>query len=172
MSAAVGRMFLDFSARKLAQLNSRVADCLSRLDEDAIWKRGGETGNAIGNLVLHLTGNVRQWILSGVGGSHDTRHRDREFAAQGGVSKADLLARLDGAMSEATGILESLAPERLADPIKPQGYEVTVLKAIYHVVEHFSQHTGQIIFATKLATGQDLGYYGHLSQPAHSEQTP
>lgn len=172
MSTAAGRIFLEFSIRKMRQLSGRIADCLSRLDEDAIWKRGRETENAIGNLVLHLTGNLRQWILSGVGGSHDTRHRDHEFAAQGGISKADLLARLDSTVSEATGILESLTPERLADAIKPQGYEVTVLEAIYHVVEHFSQHTGQIIFATKLATGQDLGYYGHLSQPAHSEPTP
>lgn len=170
--SAEGRIFLDFSIRKLAQFEDRIADCLGRLDEKAIWQRGHDTENSIGNLVLHLNGNARQWILSGVGQTTDTRNRDREFAAQGGIPNADLLARLRSTLAEVKSVLGSLPPERLTDVVRPQSYEVTVLEAVYHVVEHFAQHTGQIIFATKMITGDDLGYYRHLTHPDHSGLTP
>ena len=61
---------------------------------------------------------------------------------------------------------------RLAERVTIQKYDVTVLEAIFHVVEHFSHHTGQILFATKMLTGEDLGYYKHLRAAAHGEPTP
>ena len=151
----------------------RIETCLSGLAEEQIWARSSENENAIGNLVLHLSGNVRQWIVSGVGGRPDTRQRDAEFAARGGGSGAELVACLKEAVEEAGGILAELTPERLGERIVVQHYDVTVLEAIYHVVEHFSGHTGQIIFATKMLTGADLGFYRHLrTTAAHREKTP
>lgn len=168
-----GRLFLDYSARKLRQLSGRIEDCLGRLSAEEIWARGAETGNAVGNLVLHLGGNVEQWIVSGVGGRADARQRDAEFAARGGLDASDLAAHLRGIVEQAAGVIEALPPDRLTGRITVQNYEVTVLEAIYHVVEHFSGHTGQIIYATKLLTGEDLGYYRHLRAAAtHAEQTP
>ncbi len=173
MSAAPGRIFLDVSSRKLRQLYKRIAECVDKLDEDEIWARGHDVENAVANLLLHLTGNLRQWVLSAIGGSPDTRQRDLEFATRSGLPKQDLLARLNRTVEEAIAVLESLPPERLTGTISPQGYQVTVLEGIYHVVEHFAQHTGQIIYATKMMSGQDLGFYRHLSGPAgHSEKTP
>jgi uncharacterized damage-inducible protein DinB len=160
--------FLKFSADKLAQLSGRIEDCLGRLSNDQIWMRNSENENAVGNLVLHLCGNVGQWIGSGVAGKPDSRERDREFAARGG----ELGPRLAATISEATGIIRNLPPARLSERITVQKYDVTVMEAIYHVVEHFAQHTAQIIFATKLLTGQDLGYYKHLNKPKHFETTP
>ena len=122
--------------------------------------------------VLHLSGNVRQWIVAGVGGRVDTRQRDAEFAASGGGSGAELAARLKEAVEEAAGVLAELTPERLGERIVVQHYDVAVLEAIYHVVEHFSGHTGQIIFATKMLTGADLGFYRHLREAAHEKKTP
>jgi len=166
-------LFLDYSARKLRQLNGRVEDCLRRLTEEQIWARGAENENAVGNLVLHLSGNVRQWILSGVGGQPDIRQRDAEFAARGGLAASSLAGHLRGIVEEAAGVIETLAPDRLAGHLTVQSYHETVLEAIYHVVEHFSGHTGQIIYATKLLTGEDLGYHHHLKTTApHAEQTP
>jgi len=159
----IPQVFLDFSRRKLQQFAARIEDCLGRLTEEQIWARGADNENAIGNLVLHLSGNVRQWIVSGVGGEADIRQRDAEFAAREGPSAAELAARLRGAVAEAVAVLESLPAERLAERVCIQGYDVTILEAIYSVVEHLSGHTGQIIFATKLLTGKDLGYYLHLS---------
>jgi uncharacterized damage-inducible protein DinB len=169
---ALERVFLDCSVRRLNQLASRIDDCLGRLDDGQVWFRGGENQNAIGNLVLHLTGNVRQWIVSGVGGAPDVRDRDAEFAASGAAGVEELRRRLRATVHEAAAVVAGVAPERLAERLRIQGYDVTVLEAIYHVVEHFAQHTGQILFVTKAATGEDLGYYAHLSKGAHGRKTP
>ena len=150
----------------------RIETCLSGLTEEQIWARSSDNENAIGNLVLHLSGNVRQWIVSGVGGRPDIRQRDAEFAARGGGG-AELVVRLEEAVEEAAGVLARLTPERLSERIVVQHYDVTVLEAIYHVVEHFSGHTGQIIFATKMLTATDLGFYRHLRDAAaHDKKTP
>jgi len=165
-------IFLKYSADKLEQLAGRIQDCLGRLTYDQIWLRNSDNANSVGNLVLHLCGNVRQWIGYGVGGQADLRDRDSEFAARGGLQPAELSERLQATISDAAGIIRSLPPERLLETRIIQKYDVTEMEAIMHVVEHFGQHTGQIIFATKLLTGQDLGYYKHLNSPAHFETTP
>jgi uncharacterized damage-inducible protein DinB len=167
------RIFLDHSIQKLRQFDSRIRTCLEKLSAEQIWARGADAENAVGNLVLHLCGNVRQWIISGVGGQPDRRDRDSEFAARGGTASPELIERLHATVEEAAGVLSHVTAERLAGRIVVQGYDVSVLEAIYHVVEHFSGHTGQIIFATKMLTGEDLGFYRHLSKAAaHAEKTP
>jgi hypothetical protein len=172
MESATDRIFVQFSVKKLTQLSERIQDCLGRLTSDQVWSRGSENENAVGNIVLHLCGNLRQWIGSGIGGKPDIRVRDREFAARGDIDPADPAERLRSGVEDATGIISGVTTERLIEKVKIQNYDVTVLEAIYHVVEHFAQHTGQIIFATKQLTGSDLGYYGHLSKAAHQEKTP
>jgi len=166
------RIFIDCSTRRLELLLSRIRDCLNKLSPGEIWSRGNENENAIGNLVLHLNGNLRQWILSGVGGAPDTRQRDAEFEARALMDTEELLGRLEGTVREAIAVIDNVTPERLAESITVQKYDATVLEAIFHVVEHFGQHTGQIIFATKMLTGEDLGFYRHLKAAAHSEKTP
>jgi uncharacterized damage-inducible protein DinB len=160
------RIFLTCSVTRLNEFSSRIKDCTDRLSEEQIWNRGNENENAVGNLILHLSGNVRQWIVSGIGGKPDIRSRDREFSVRGDVSKADLWERLHGTVEDAVAAIDKLTPQRLAETVQIQGYSVTVLEAVYHVVEHFAQHTGQIVFATKLMTGEDLGFYKHLSARA------
>jgi uncharacterized damage-inducible protein DinB len=166
------KIFIDFSVRKLTLLSSRVTECLDRLSDEQIWSRGGDNQNAIGNLVLHLCGNVRQWIVAGVGGAADVRERPLEFAAQGGRGVSQLREELKRTVAEATSVLDELAEGRLAQRVTIQGYELSVLEAVYTVIEHFAQHTGQVIFATKLLTGSDLGFYRHLSTPGHGKKTP
>ena len=158
----LGGEFLSYSASKLRELTSRIEVCLRELSEEQIWTRGKENENAVGNLVLHLCGNVGQWIVSAVGGQPDHRRRDAEFAARGGAAKAELSARLRSTVDEALEVIGGLSEEQLAVRHSIQGYDVSVLEAIYHVVEHFSMHTGQIIFITKLLTTTDLGFYRHL----------
>lgn len=163
--------FLKFSSEKLDQLRSRIHDCVGRLDNEKIWMRQGDEDNSIGNLLLHLSGNVRQWIGGGVAGKPDIRDRDYEFAARGGPDKGSLLSNLDQSVDPAVETINSLPPSRLLDRLLIQNYDVNVMEAIYHVVEHFAQHTAQIIFATKLLTGADLGYYSHLSRAATANAT-
>ena len=165
-------VFLKYSVEKLLQYESRINSCLDRLNYQQVWARNADAQNAIGNLVLHLCGNIRQWLLSGVGGAPDTRNRDSEFTAREAAQIPELKLRLHETVAEAVRLLETLPPERLTDPLQRQGYNVTVLEGIYHVVEHFSHHAGQIIFATKLLTSEDLGFYRHLKTVTHSEKTP
>jgi hypothetical protein len=148
----------------------RIDKCLVRLTDDQIWLREHESENAVGNLLLHLAGNIRQWIISGVGGTPDTRDRDSEFNAREGPSKLDLLAALRATVEDACKVIEPLSPEQLATIVHVQKYDVSMMEAI--VVEHFAQHTGQIIFATKMLTGEELGFYSHLKRPMHGEKTP
>lgn len=167
------RLFLDFSTKKLRQLAERIDTCLDRLDERQVWMREAETQNAVGNLVLHLCGNVGQWLLAGVGSEPDTRNRDAEFEARASVTIPELRSRLRTTIDEAAEVLAGVTADRLTQKVRIQAYEMSVLEAIYHVVEHFAQHTGQILFATKLFTREDLGFYAHLRKAgAHTEKTP
>jgi len=173
MDRQLEQVFLRFSVDKLDQFTRRIDDCLERLSYEQIWSRGSDNENAVGNLVLHLCGNVRQWIGAGVAGRADTRVRDREFQERGDIQAVDLRARLEASIAEAVDVIRGVRPERLTETIEMQGYRLTVLEAIYHVVEHFAQHTGQILYATKLMTHDDLGYYNHLKHAtSHGEQTP
>ncbi len=167
---SIDRLFLDCSVQRLQMFTTRIETCLASLTEEQVWARGSENENAVANLVLHLCGNVRQWIIASIGGQPDRRERDGEFRARSGASVADLLARLRGTVDEACGMIAKLSPERLTDKLRIQGYDVTVLEAVYHVIEHFAMHTGQIIFATKMLTGRDLGFYRHLESKAAQGQ--
>jgi uncharacterized damage-inducible protein DinB len=137
--------------------------CVGKLSPEQVWGRGSDNQNAIGNLILHLSGNVRQWIVSGVGGAKDVRDRDSEFRERRHVDPAELVARLKGTVKEAEEAMRGLSAEQLMERMTVQGYDVTKLEAIFHVVEHFSGHTFQIIFATKLLTSEDMGFYPHLA---------
>jgi len=165
-------IFLKFSAEKLEQLHGRIQDCLARLTPDQIWARGSENENAVGNLVLHLSGNVRQWIGSGVAGLPDDRQRDAEFDARGGTAPTELAELLKTRVAEAVATIRAVPASRLTERIATQGYDVTVLEAIAHVVEHFSMHTGQVIFMTKMLTGEDLAYYQHLRGSGRAAGAP
>jgi len=166
------RIFLDASVLRLNQMTERIEVCLGKLTDDQIWMRGSETQNAIGNLILHLCGNLRQWIIAGVGGAAFDRDRDAEFLARGGVVRAELVARLKRTVEEASAVIQQVSAARLSEHVHIQNYDVTVLEAIYHVVEHFAQHYGQMTFATKLFSQEDLGFYSHLTKHDHGQRTP
>lgn len=157
-------MFLRHARfRLLEDYFVKIAAAIEMLDDEQIWRRPNESSNSIGNLLLHMSGNVRQWIISGVGGVEDIRDRASEFAARGSATRGELMESVRATLNEAdavmAGIEDKCAAANSDEPLQricmPQSYEVTVLDAIFHVVEHFSYHTGQIVFAAKwLAEGQ------------------
>jgi uncharacterized damage-inducible protein DinB len=161
---SIATEFVTISARQLETHLGRIETCASKLTQEQIWARAGEHQNAVGNLMLHLAGNLRQWILSGVGGAPDQRMRDAEFDARDGGEPWQLIGELSGVVHAAAETIGRLTPEQLQERVTIQNQNVTKLEAVYHVVEHFVGHTFQIIFATKLLTGQDLGFYAHLSR--------
>jgi uncharacterized damage-inducible protein DinB len=166
------RTFLDAAARQLEMLSGRIVACLDKLDDAQVWFRAAGHENAVGNLVLHLCGNVRQWIGIAAGDLADIRQRDAEFNAEGGLSRDELKERLQTTVKLATVLLGSADAAKLARLVRIQNYEVTGLEAIFNSVQHFGQHAGQIIFITKNLTATEMGFYRHLSLPTHSEKTP
>jgi uncharacterized damage-inducible protein DinB len=156
----IASLFLDYSSRKLESMTANLASCMNRLGEEQIWRRGGPHENAVGNLILHLCGNMRQWIMHGVDRQPDVRVRELEFSTTGGLSRDELLALFRTTVAEARAILAALPAERLTDRTNPQPTgqtgEVSVLDAIYQVVGHVQQHVGQIILLTKQMAGTDL----------------
>lgn len=158
--------FLEVARREIRQRVGRIESCLEKLESEQIWGRAHETENSIGNLILHLCGNVRQWIISGVGGAPDNRQRDAEFAQREAIPKAELVKRLKETAAEADRVLAGLTAGALIEKRRIQVYDVSVIQAVTHVAVHFAEHTGQIIWATKRMTGEDLGFYGYLNTGA------
>lgn len=132
--------------------------CLGKLTDEQIWQRGGPHENAVGNIVLHLCGNIRQWAIHGVGSAKDVRVREAEFSADGGLTGAELSEMFAATIAEARHVIATLSPERLTDRTAPQPGrpEVSVLEAIYQVVTHAHEHTGQVILVTKQMIATDL----------------
>ncbi len=133
--------------------------CLESLSEEDIWWRAHKTNNSVGNLVLHLCGNVRQWIISGLGNAPDVRERPKEFAETGPIAKADLMHKLETTLKEAGRVLETFDARALQTPRTIQGFHTNGLRALFDVVSHFSEHVGQIIYITKMKTGVDLKFH-------------
>ncbi len=148
-------LFLNHSTRKLEQMTAAIKLCLGKLNDEQIWRRDQANENTIGNLVLHLCGNVQQWIGYSIGGDPDTRDRPAEFSATH-LDRAGLELKLHSTIEHALDILRRFPPENLAGTVQTQMGPSTALEAIYQVVGHFQQHTGQIIFATKQMSGEDL----------------
>jgi uncharacterized damage-inducible protein DinB len=137
----------------------KIERCLELLSDEEVWWRPNAQSNSIGNLLLHLAGNARQWIVSGLGGVPDQRERQREFDERSPLSREQLLSELKRTLAEVDSVLAQFDSSQLLERRQIQGSEVTLLEAIFHVVEHFSMHTGQIILLTKLITKRDLAFY-------------
>src|SRR5437660_3528127 len=134
MNNEIGILFLKASSAKLEQMTGYLKTCLGKLSDQQVWQRQGAHENAVGNLVLHLCGNMRQWIMHGCGGAPDVRVRDREFSVADGMTAAQLVEHFETTVAEARGVIDSLPPARLAERTSPQGREVSVLEAVYQVV--------------------------------------
>jgi uncharacterized damage-inducible protein DinB len=137
----------------------KIKRCLESVTDEQVWWRANPESNSIGNLLLHLSGNARQWIVSGLGGEADHRERQQEFDERSLIPLKDLLARLQQTLEDVDRVLSGFDSKRILEQHLIQGTEVTALEAIFHVVEHFSMHTGQIILISKMLTGSDLHFY-------------
>jgi|SRR5580698_1986444 len=166
----VTNLFLDFSRHKLFDHYwPRLRACVEPLTEEQVWWRPNPASNSIANLILHLNGNVGQWLVASFDRQEDARNRPAEFAAESGLSPAQLLAILGATMNNAAQVLDRLTEADLVAPYEIQGYHVTGLEAVYQVVEHFGLHYGQIAYISKSLTGNDLGFYRELSKTGRAD---
>ena len=161
--------FLERSRYYLAtEYRVKIRAAVESLPDGALWGRPNSESNSVGNLLLHLAGNVRQWIVSGVGGATDVRHRAAEFEARDGVDAAALLSSLDAVLDDADAVLANLTASNLAGSRMIQGRDVNVMEAVYHVVEHFAGHTYQIVLVAKMHSPGAIRFYedaGGLARP-------
>jgi hypothetical protein len=158
-------LFVHFSRTKLLdQFWPRMQSAVEPLADEQIWWRPNPASNSIGNLLLHLNGNVWQWLVASFNGLEDARDRPAEFNATTHSSKAALLGQLGGTMQEAERVLSRLTENDLLTSFEIQGYMVRGLDAVYQVVEHFGMHYGQIVYIAKMLEGKDLGFYKELSK--------
>src|SRR6516164_8058942 len=155
------------AAHELASALGKIKHCLGQLNDQQIWWRSQPSLNSIGNLLLHLCGNLRQWIVAGLGGAADVRNRPGEFAEQGPIPRADLLHKLETVVREAQQVLGRMTARQLLEVRRIQGFDITGLTAIFDSVPHFRGHTQEIIHITRLQLGDS---YRFAWKPATSEQ--
>jgi uncharacterized damage-inducible protein DinB len=161
--AALTATFVEFSRVKLLEHYwPRMRVCVEALSEQELWWRPNDASNSVGNLLLHLDGNGTQWLIEPFGDSGFVRDRASEFASRGGHSRASLVERLDGTMRRVEDTLSRLSAVHLTRSYTIQGFAVTGLEAVYHAVEHFSMHTGQVMYITKQLRGASLDFYRDL----------
>lgn len=151
--------FTAFAADKLEDSLANIRRCVELLDDEGVWWRPNEVSNSIGNLLLHLTGNVRQWIVAGLGGETFDRDRPAEFSDHGSRPVDEIVADLADVVTRAATVIRSLDEPALVAVRAVQYREVTGTAIVFHVVEHFSLHTGQIVSTTKLRLNRDLSLY-------------
>jgi hypothetical protein len=155
------------AATELMEAHDRIKHCLGQLNDGQVWSRSNPSLNSIGNLILHLCGNVRQWIIAGLGGAADIRDRPAEFAERGPIPKNELQRSLDGVVTEATEVLGRMTASQMVEARRIQGFNVTGLRAIFSSIPHFRGHTQEIIHMTRLQLGDA---YRFAWKPATSEQ--
>jgi uncharacterized damage-inducible protein DinB len=151
--------FISQSLKSIDENTSKIKACMEQLDDKEIWFRHNEHVNSVGNIILHLCGNIRQYIISSLGGAPDIRERDLEFSTTGGFTNEDLTTKWQDTIREAKTIISQASPENLLRRRVVQGSEHSGISIIIHVTEHYSYHTGQIIFQTKLYKNIDMGFY-------------
>ena len=144
---------------RLEENTPRVEKCLNELSEKEVWLKPNNSTNSVGNLILHLCGNITQYIISSLGNKDDTRIRDLEFTTSGGYNKSELFDTLSSTVTQAVDIIKTLSEDELLRVRSVQGYELSGIGILIHVVEHYSYHTGQIAFWTKVLKDKDLGFY-------------
>ncbi len=163
LAAAVG----SEAGNELTSALGKIMHCLSQLTDEQLWCRSHPPLNSIGNLILHLCGNLRQWIVAGLGGTADVRDRPAEFAERGPIPKAELVRRLNAAVGEAKEMLGKLTARELLEVRRIQGFDVTGLAAVFDSVPHFRGHTQEIIHMTRQQLG---GAYKFAWTPTTPEQ--
>lgn len=159
----VNEEFKTQSIYRIEENLLRVKQCFRHLTDDEMWLRPNDFSNSIANIILHLCGNIRQYILSGLGEQQDTRERDEEFASRGGFLKNEVLNMLEETIEQAIAIIGNLTEENLLKVRQVQGFSMSGLGIIVHVTEHLSYHTGQIAFWVKQFKNMDLGFYSGVN---------
>jgi hypothetical protein len=167
LAAAVGKE----AAQELTSALAKIKHCLGQLTDEQVWRRSHPAMNSVGNLILHLCGNLRQWIVAGLGGGMDTRNRPAEFSERGPIPKDELLRKLETTVGEARAKLERQSARALIEIRRIQSFNVTGLAAIFDSVSHFRGHAQEIIHITRSQLGDDYQFAWKPKTPEEGAPT-
>lgn len=162
METQLAREFIEQSIFRLEENPPRILKCLNRLSKEQVWLKPNPSSNSIGNLILHLCGNISQYILSSLGELPDQRQRDLEFSAKGGFNKKELFEKFDTVIKKSAAVIRDCDEASLLKIRSVQGFDLSGIGIIIHVVEHLTYHTGQIAYWTKILKDEDLGFYADM----------
>jgi len=154
--------FIEQAVYRINESTKRIIICLNDLEEEDVWKRPNSISNSVGNIILHLCGNITQYIISSLGKEDDNRERDKEFAASGGHTRLQLIEHLTDTLDKALAVIKNMNEESLLQKRSVQGYNISGIGIIMHVTEHYSYHAGQVAFWTKSLKNKDLGFYAGI----------
>lgn len=154
--------FKDQAVLRMRESLSRIVQCLGMLTEEQVWAQPNENTNSVGNLTLHLCGNIRQYIYAGLGENPDDRQRNLEFDPDNQIPSSQLETKITETINEAIKIITNLDEANFHKKYRVQVFDLTGLGIVLHVVEHLSYHTGQIALLCKLQINEDLGFYKDL----------
>ncbi|MBA4058162.1 MAG: hypothetical protein C0490_25830 [Marivirga sp.] len=168
MKESITTEFVGQSISRLQENTPKIKKCLDEMSEEEIWRRPNPSCNSVGNMILHLCGNITQYIISSLGGIADNRQRDLEFSTEGGYNKIELFGKLKSTVTQATEIISKINPEEMLTRHSVQGFDLSVIGIVVHVVEHYSYHTGQIIYWTKLLKDKDMSFYANIDLNKHN----
>lgn len=161
--------FLDQAIYRMDESSRMIKISLEQLTETDVWHRPNKASNSIGNLILHLCGNITQYAIASLGKTEDTREREKEFSINSGPTKAQLWAKLEGTVQQAQTVIKNVSIGELLRKREVQGFSLSGIGIIIHVVEHYSYHTGQIAFWTKLLKDRHLGFYDGMDLDVRNE---
>ncbi len=161
-STLTNTFIVEIKRRLFGESIPRLKKCLDKLSDEQIWYRPNNSSNSVGNLVLHLHGNVRQWVVAGLAKNPDVRERQKEFDEKGPVPRAQMIGDMDQLMLEVDQILNKVSTKDLLEVRDVQGFKESGLSILVHITEHFSYHVGQMTYIVKMLKDTDMGYYdGH-----------
>ena len=152
----------EFHRRMIEEGLARIIKCIGELSDEQLWYKHNANTNSIGNIVLHLCGNVKQYIIAGLGETEDDRQRSLEFLLSSKIDRQSLIQKIEQVVTDANSVVQNLNTDVLSKPRRVQGFDESVLSIIIHVIEHFSYHVGQITFFTKYINDVDTAYYAGL----------
>ncbi|MFD0861979.1 DinB family protein [Sungkyunkwania multivorans] len=159
MEAQIIEEFKQNAIYRLDESTRMIKRALSEIGEAGVWVRPNHVSNSIGNLILHLCGNIGQYAIASLGELPDDRDRDAEFNAMEGLVKDELFEKLDEIVNKAKATIQYATAEQLTKKREVQGFTFSGIGIVMHVVEHYSYHTGQIAFWVKQLVAKDLGFY-------------
>lgn len=169
MSEEFRKEFIEQAIDRIEESAHKLETCINELDPGEVWKRPNENSNSIGNIVLHLCGNIRQYAISSLGNLPDVRERDKEFTATGGLDQEELKKKFLSTVREAKDIILNISDQEMLRKRQVQGYTHSGIGIILHVTEHLSYHTGQIIFWVKMLKNKDMGFYAGIDLNTKNE---